>query len=120
MVEVALKHRKHPHYTTTVASGLGIGGPSTDGFVSIAFFREMVDVVEEYFDRIEEPLAGGAVRVTMNSTAKPAKIEQFREDVATVLVPIASFYSFAEAVANMAESLRKAEAMSIEGLNANG
>lgn len=120
MVEVALKHRKNPHYTTTVASGLGIGGPSTDGFISIAFFREMVDVLEEYFDRTEEPLADGAVRVTMNSTTKPAKIEQFREDVATVLVPVSSFHAFAEAVAAMSEGLRKTESLRVEGLNANG
>lgn len=51
----------------------------------------------------------------MNSTTKPAKIEQFREDVATVLVPVSSFHAFAEAVAAMSEGLRKTESLRVEG-----
>ncbi len=104
MTDFVLKHFKHPGHTSVVATGVAISGPSADGFVHVTFYRDMLSLIEEYFDAHEE---GEGVNKTATLVPKREanKTEMGREDVATVLIPAAAFESFYRTFGQMAELL---------------
>lgn len=109
MAEFILKHVRHPAYASTVATGVVISGPSTDGLVQATFYRELLIPVEEYFNREEREVAGGAgleVKLTLD---RPGKIDQVREDVVTVQMQRGHFKAFVKALGKMVEGLEAAE-----------
>lgn len=98
MTEFVIKHSRAPHYTTAVATGLGLGGPSGDGFVHLTFFRDIFNIKSERFESVETKTTGNATEIKLGSPL-PNKVELEREDVVTISIPADKLKSFADALA---------------------
>lgn len=106
MADFALKHYKHAAHFTCVATGMAVSGPSPDGFVHVTYYRDRVDLVEELFEMPDgTDMSNPAGPVTLTKKDPPSRTEISREDVVTVLVPIALFDSFTKAFSGMTTNL---------------
>lgn len=103
MQEFKLRREKHPHFMSVVATGMTLTGPLGDGLVHLVFHRDGTRVVEETFDAEMQDEAGGQ-SMLLHGPTKPATMEYFREEVASVLIPAEKVASFAEAINRLSES----------------
>ena len=103
MQEFELRHEKHAHHMSVVATGITVAGPLGDGFVHLVFHRDGARVVKEVFDAEAVGEAGGPPALRVHGQKAPPEVEFFREEVATVLVPKEQAASFAEVFTKLAE-----------------
>lgn len=80
-----MKHFQSPGYSSEVATGLAINGPSGDGFVHLMFYRDSVKMEAQDFVRTEVP---GGMQLTPTGTNE---VEICREDVAKISMPASVF-----------------------------
>lgn len=108
VAKVTVKHVEHGSYNRAMASGITLAGPSPDGFVHVQFWREALRMTEEHFD--QELLQEGDMQVAKMVPAGNSS-EQFREDVATMMIPVQKFPEFCDAMCKMRDVLAQAIAV---------
>ncbi|MHC9012132.1 hypothetical protein ACYX79_10965 [Stenotrophomonas rhizophila] len=108
MAEFVLKHVKHPGFSSKVATGIAAAGPTGDQYVHLTFYRDGVELLEEYFERDEQQFEHGK-KILLTESDRPPKTEFVREDVVRLVIPIARFNEVAAAVAKMNDRLGKLE-----------
>ncbi|CRD61458.1 MULTISPECIES: hypothetical protein [Stenotrophomonas] len=101
MAEFILKHVKHPGFSSKVATGVAAGGPTGDGNVHLTFYRDGVDLIEEYFEREEKPVPGGKA-VVLSKGKKQPKSEFVREDLVRLVIPIDQLDEISELISKLA------------------
>ncbi|MGE8235085.1 MAG: hypothetical protein ACN6PQ_02315 [Stenotrophomonas indicatrix] len=104
MAKTTVKHVQNSAYTSAMASGLVISGPSPDGFIHVTFWREGLRLTEEHFE--QEVFHHEGVEVA-KMTPQGNVSEQFREDVATMIIPVHKYSEFCDALCKMRDSLDK-------------
>jgi hypothetical protein len=100
--KIVVKHIQHPGYTSAMASGAVLAGPSPDGFVHITYWREGMRLLEEKFEQ-EVTLVNNVEVAKMKSEGNIS--EHFREDVATILLPVAKLDEICNALCKMRDNL---------------
>lgn len=105
MAEFEIKHIKAPHYATSVATGVALGGPTGDGFIHLTFFRDIFSLQHERFESVETRAVGTATEVKLGRPI-PTHAPIEREDVASVSLPLDKLQSFADALANHAKMIK--------------
>ncbi len=102
--KVTMKHVQHPAFTSAMATGIALAGPSPDGYVHIQYWREGLRMLQENFEQeifVQDGIQVARLKADGNET------EAFREDVATVLIPVAKFDEFCDAMCKMRDSLKQ-------------
>jgi hypothetical protein len=102
MAEYVLKHVKHPGFSSKVATGVVAGGPTGDGHVHLTFYRDGVDLIEEYFEREERPVTGGKA-VVLSKADKHPKSEFVREDLVRLVIPTHQLDEISDLIARLAK-----------------
>ncbi|HEI8112374.1 MULTISPECIES: hypothetical protein [Stenotrophomonas] len=106
MAQTTVKHIQSNAYTSAMASGLIINGPSPDGFIHVTFWREGMRLTEEQFE--QELFHHEGVQVA-KMTPQGNTVEHFREDVSTMIIPVPKLSEFCDALCKMRDALGKAE-----------
>lgn len=107
MEEHQIKHQPADGHRSAVATGIVVSGPVPDGHIPLVFYRDTIQVLGENFfvRQIEhEGLTGQELRP---NASRSADVRQYREDVATILVPINKIASFAAVLQQVAEAVSK-------------
>lgn len=100
---VNIKHERGPHYTSAVATGVTLTGPTGDGFLHLQFVRDVQPVVEEPVDVVEVTMPGGQTGQQM-TPAGPGTVDFHREVVATISVSLAVGAGLAASLQKVAEA----------------
>ncbi|MCH1908005.1 hypothetical protein MKP15_04355 [Stenotrophomonas sp. Y6] len=80
--KVAIRHERVAGYRTEFITGGSVAGPLQDGFFRMTLFRDAIPPLTEIFDALPDDPDS----VDM-SKSKPVKVQLFREDVFTLVLP---------------------------------
>ena len=105
---LTIRHERATNFQTLMASGMAIGGPTPDGFIHLTFFRDCIPALTEYFTVVAAKHDNTSVSMELSPSEGPVPAPA-REDVATILVPVAKFESFVQAMNNRLAMLRQAQ-----------
>ena len=100
---VKMKHFKAPDHRSVFATAMS-AAKTGDGTLQMVFYRDSVNIADEDLTLSEaidpQNPPKGAIQVLSSS----ANIEQTREDVITVIIPISAIDGFAKLLANLNQS----------------
>ena len=96
-MEVTVPRVRSPGFTSAVATGVTIIGPSPDGFFHVTFWREGIRMIHERFRTID-PNASSIDGQAVVMAEGGQHTEMVREEVATILIPIGRFAGMVEAL----------------------
>jgi len=85
--QLVLKHVRGPHFTTGLATGVNVMGPTSDGMVHLEFFRDLQVATEEMMSVTEVQGPAGQIGNLMTQAA-PATVDYYREVVAVISLPL--------------------------------
>lgn len=97
-----LLHVRAPDYTSTVATGVIVTGPTDDGFVHLHFFRETQRILNE-----DVPISDAdANNLRLNRAEAKLKVNLQREEVSTISIPEKIFEELAKGLVQVSKTLR--------------
>ncbi|QWT22209.1 hypothetical protein KPL74_09390 [Bacillus sp. NP157] len=106
-------HVRPPHFTSGVATGIAVTGPTDDGFVHLHFFREMQRITH---DDVPTRTHGPNEMEFAWSHATP-QVHPQREELAVISVPMERVQLMAQALGRAAQFVESINGAAARGPN---
>lgn len=97
----SLLHVRHPNYTSAVATGAIVTGPTDDGFIHLHFFRESQRILSEDVPVLLEDEAN----LKLDRVNADLQVHLQREEVATISVSPKVFEEIVKGLLRVAANL---------------
>lgn len=96
-----LLHVRSPDYTSAVATGVIVTGPTDDGFVHLHFFRETQRILNEDVPVLD----ADDNNLKLNRAEARLKVNLQREEVSTISIPDQVFAELAKGLVQVSKTL---------------
>lgn len=81
-------HKRSPNFVSHVATAAAINGPTGDGLIHFMFFRDAAMPISQDFNVTRVTNEFGAPALRMDPLPEGNVIEQYKEDLATISLPV--------------------------------
>lgn len=100
---IKLKHERAADHRSKFATGM-TATKTNDGMLQMVFFRDAMKVIDEDLKLSEEIDLASPPTGPIQVASQQTNIEQYREDVVTVVIPLATVDAFAKLLNKLNEA----------------